>query len=129
MVIAVTSFEATNSVLNITDKNTSFSFLSPSYWNPVGGEEPINKLKKLLELRSQNDIELHGEEFEKRGTRIDNRNSGYKLAGFDHYKSETLVELGWLKYKDLDNMVYRKELTYYDCLDVLDVKYFAGSIF
>ena len=69
MVIAVTSFEATNSVLNITVKNTSFSFLSPSYWNPVGGKEPNNKLKKILEVRSQNDIQLHGKCFEKRGTR------------------------------------------------------------
>ena len=101
----MTSFQATNSVFNITDKNTSFSILSPSYWNPVGGEEIINKLKNLLELIPQNEIELHDEEFEKRGTRIENGNTGSKLAGFDHYKSETLVELGWLKYEDLDNMV------------------------
>ena len=129
MVIAVTSFEATNSVFNITDKNTSFSISSPSYWIPVGGEELINKLKKLLELRSQKDNELHGEEFEKRDTRIDNGNRGSKLLGFDHYKTETFVELGRLKYKDLESMVYRKELTYDDFLDVLYVKYFAGSIF
>ena len=129
MFIAVTKFEATNTVFNITDKNTSFSFLSPSYWNPVGGEDLNNKLKKFLELRSQNDIELHGEELGKRGTRIDKGNSGSKLAGFDHYKIETLVELRWLKYKDLDNMVYRKELTYYDLLEVLNVKHFAGSIY
>ena len=129
MVIAVTSFEATDSVFNITNKNSSFSVSSPSYWIPVGGEELIIKLKKLLELRPQNDIVLHDEEFEKRGTRIENGNSSYKVAGFDLHKSETLVELGRLKIKDLDNMDYRKELTYDDFLDVLDVKYFAGSIF
>ena len=56
-------------------------------------------------------------------------NSGYSLAGFDHYKSETLVKVERVKYKDLDNMVYRKELTYDDFLDVLDVKNFTGSIF
>ena len=54
---------------NITDKNTSFSISSPSYWIPLGCEELINKLKKILEVRSQNDIQLHGEDFEKRGTR------------------------------------------------------------
>ena len=128
MVIAVTSFEAMNSVFNITDKNTNFAFSSPSYWVPVGGEELINKLKKILEVRSQNDIQLHGKDFEKRGTRIEIGNSGYDLAGFDHCKSETLVEVGRLKNKDLYNMVYRKELTYDDFLDVLDVKIFAGSI-
>ena len=129
MVIAVTSFEALNSVFNITDKNTSFSISLPIYWIPVGDDELINKLKKLLEVRSQNDIELQAKNFEKRGARMAIGNSGYNLAGFDHYKSEILVKLGRLKYKDLDNMVYRKELTYDDFLDVLDVKYFAGSIF
>ena len=64
MVIAVTSFEATNCVFNITDKNTRYSISSPSYWIPVGGEKLINKLKKLLEVRSQNDIEIHGKDFE-----------------------------------------------------------------
>ena len=92
-------FEATNSVFSITDKNTSFSNSSPSYWIPVSVEELINKLKKLLEVRSQNDIELHGKNFEKRGTRIEIGNSGYNLAGFDHSKSETLVELGRIKIK------------------------------
>ena len=72
MLIAVTSFEATNSVHNITDKKTSFSISSPSYWISVGGEELINKLKKLLELRSQNDIDLHGKNFKKK--RHSNRN-------------------------------------------------------
>ena len=94
MVIAVTSFEAMNSVFNITDKNNSFSISSPSYWIPVGGEELNNKLKKLLEVRSQNDIELRGKNFEKRGTRIEIGNSGYNLAGFNQHKIETLVELG-----------------------------------
>ena len=64
MVIAVTSSEATNSVFNKTDKNTSFSISSRSYWIPVGGEKLFNKLKKLLEVRSQNDIEIHGKDFE-----------------------------------------------------------------
>ena len=71
MVIAVTRFEATNSVFIITDKNTSFSISLPSYWNPLGGEELINNPKNLLEVRSQNDIELHGKDFEERGTRIE----------------------------------------------------------
>ena len=110
MVIAVTSFEATNSVFIITDKNTSFSISSPNYWILVGAEDLINKPKTFLEVRSQNDIEIQGKDFEGRGTRIKIGNGGYKLAGYDHCKSEILVELGRLKYKDLYNMVYRKEL-------------------
>ena len=53
--------------------------------------ENFNKLKKLLELRSQNDIELHVKEIEKRGTRIEIKNSVSNLAGFHHFKSETLA--------------------------------------
>ena len=37
--LAVTSFEATNSVFNITDENNSFSGSTPSYWTPEDGEE------------------------------------------------------------------------------------------
>ena len=56
---SVTSFEAINSVFNITDENNSFSFTTPGHWTPKGGGETINKLNEILELRSQNDIELH----------------------------------------------------------------------
>ena len=90
----MTSFEAMNFVFIITDENTRFSFSSRRYSIPVGGEELFNKLKKLLEVRSQNYIELHGKNFEKRGTRIEIGNSRYNLAGFDHCKNETLVEVG-----------------------------------
>ena len=53
-----------------------------------GGEEFITKLKKLLKLRYQNDIELHLKDVEKRGDRIEIQNSDYNLAGFDLFKSE-----------------------------------------
>ena len=60
--LAVTSFGATNSVFIRTDENISFSTSKPTYWSPEDGEEHINKLKEFLELRSENDIELHVEE-------------------------------------------------------------------
>ena len=68
--LAVTSLEATNSVSNITDENNSFSLSTPGYWNSEDGEELINKLNNLLELRSENVIELHVKEVEKRGESI-----------------------------------------------------------
>ena len=70
--VAVTSFDATNSIFNKTAENNSFLISTPSYWTPEGGEDLINKLKKLLELQSQNDIELHVKEVEKKG--YSNRN-------------------------------------------------------
>ena len=57
--LSVVSFDATNSVLNITDEINSLSISIPNYWNSGDGEELVNKLNKLLEMRSENDIVLH----------------------------------------------------------------------
>ena len=89
----MTSSEATNSVFNVTNKNNNFSISTPNHWSPEDSEELLNKLNKFLDVRSENDIELLGEEVEKRGTRIEKQNSGYNLAGFDHFESEIISEL------------------------------------
>ena len=66
-------------------------------------------------------------EVEKRGTRLKIEKSGYNLAGFDHLKSEILSELKRVKFGDLKDMVYRLQITYNEMIDILDVKYVAGS--
>ena len=125
--LAVTSFETTDSVFNIIDENISFPISSPSYLIPGDGEELIKKLNEFLKLRSENDIELHVKEFGKRGTHIEIENRGFNLAAFDHLKSQILAVLKGVEYRDLEDMVYRMELTYDEVLNVLDVKYIAGS--
>ena len=65
--LAVTSFEATDSVFNITDENNGFPITTTGHWIPAGSEEVVDKLKKLLELISENDVQLHAKEVEKRG--------------------------------------------------------------
>ena len=52
--LPVTSFESTNSVFVITDKNNSFSIVIPSYWKSPNflDDNIIDKLKNLLKLRS-----------------------------------------------------------------------------
>ena len=70
---------------------------------------------------------MHVKEVEKRGTQIEIDNSGYNFAGFDHFKSEILSELKRVKYRDLEDMVYRVQLTHYEIKDILDVKYIAGT--
>ena len=50
--LAVTSFEAANSVFNITKENNSFSISIPSHWKSEYSEGNINKLNKLLEIKS-----------------------------------------------------------------------------
>ena len=91
--LAVTSSEATNSVFNITNENKGFSISTPGHWSPEDGEELINELNKLLKPKSENDLELHVKEIEKRGTRIKKEDSGYNLAGFDHFKFENFSEI------------------------------------
>ena len=103
--LGVTSFETTNSVFNITNENISFSNSIPGHWNSEYGEEFINKLNKLLQLRSENEIELHVKEVKKSVTPIIIENSGYNSAGFDHIRNEMLTELKRVKYRDLEEMV------------------------
>ena len=64
--LAVISSAVTNSVFNKTHEKLSFSNSTPGHWNSEDGEELIKKLNKVLELRSQNDIELHIKEVEKK---------------------------------------------------------------
>ena len=75
-------------------------------------EELKNRLNKLLEHKSENDIELHVKEVGKRGTRIKIENIGYDLAGFDHFKREILSESKRVEYRDLESMVSRIQLIY-----------------
>ena len=60
--LAVTSFEATNSVFNITNENNSFSITIPRHWDPKAAEKTNNELNKFLELKS---LELHVKEVRK----------------------------------------------------------------
>ena len=116
------SFETTNSIFILTDENSSFSISAAGHWIPEDSEEIVDKLNELLELRSQNDFELHVKEVEKRATRTKVQNNGYNSTGFDHFKSEKLAELRRVKYKDLEDMVYRMELTSEEIVVILDVK-------
>ena len=50
--LAVSSFECTNSVFNITGENNSFSINILGQWENKSAEKTIDELNKLLELRS-----------------------------------------------------------------------------
>ena len=49
--LAVSSFECTNSVYNITNEINSFSIIIPGHYQTESAEKTIDKLNKLLELR------------------------------------------------------------------------------
>ena len=82
-------------------------------------EKIIDELNKLLELRS---LELHVKEVRKRGIKLRIGDNEYNLSDFDTQKNEMLEELRNIKYNDLEYMVYRLQLTYYEITDVLDLK-------
>ena len=85
--LAVSSFECTNSVFNITDDNNSFSIIIPAHWETEFAEKIIDELNRLLELRT---LELHVNEVRKRGNIIKIGDKEYKLSDFDNQKYEIL---------------------------------------
>ena len=118
--LGVSSFECTNSVFNITNENNSFSIITPGHYETEFAEKMINDLNKLLELMS---LELHVQEVRKRGNKIIIGDNEYKLSDFDNQKDEILEELKKIKYNDLEDLVYRIQLTYDEIIDVSDLKY------
>ena len=60
--LAVRSLEAANSVFVITDENNSFSITTPGHWSSESAQKTIDELNKLIDLRSENDIDLHVEQ-------------------------------------------------------------------
>ena len=48
--LAVTSFEATNTVSTISDKKNSFSNTIPSYWSSRGCAETIKQTTTIIKI-------------------------------------------------------------------------------
>ena len=117
--LAVSSFECTNSVFNITNENNSVSIIITGHYQTEIAEKMINDLNKLLELKS---LELHVEEVRKRGNELKIGDKEYKISDFDIQKTEILEELKNVKYNDLKELVYRMQLTYDENMDILDLK-------
>ena len=102
--IAVSSFECTNSVFNITNENNSFSIIIPGHYQTEFAEKTIDELNKLSELKS---LELHVAEVRERGNKIKIGDNEYKLSDFDSQKHEIIEELKKAKKNDLEDLVYR----------------------
>ena len=106
--LAVSSFECTNSIFNITGENNSFSIIIPGHYQNKTDEKTINDLNKLLELKS---LELHVE-VKKRGNKIKIGDNEYKLSDFGNQKNEIIEELKNAKYNDPEDLVYRMRSSY-----------------
>ena len=119
--LAVSSLECTYSVFNITNEKNSFSITTPGHWSSESAERIIDELNILLELRSQNDIDLHVEQVRKKGLSL---LKDYSLSSLDTFREEILEELKTAKYNDLEDLVYRFQLTYEEIINKLDLKFF-----
>ena len=117
--MAVSLFDCTNSVYNRTNENNSFSIITPGHYQTESAEKTIDELNKLLELKS---LELHVKEVKKRGNKIKIGDIEYKLSDFDTQKNEILGKLKNAKYNDLEDLVYRMQLTYDEIIHILDLK-------
>ena len=100
--LAVTSFEATNSAFNITNANNSFSITIPGHWNSESAEKFFDELNKLLELRSQNDIDLPVKQVKNKRILLI---KDYSLSSVGTFKDEILEEIEKAKCNDLEDMV------------------------
>ena len=113
----MSSFECKNSFFNITSENNSFSITIPGHWQNKSDEKTIDALNKLLEPRS---LGLQVKQVRKRGNKTKIRDSEYKLSDFDtQKKNEILEELKNAKYKDIEDSVYRMQLTFDEVIKIL----------
>ena len=90
------------------------------HYETESAQKTIDELNNLLELRSQNGIELLVEQVRKKGLILIN---DYSLSSLGMFKDEILEELKNVKYNDLEDLVYRFQLTYDEIMDILDLKY------
>ena len=123
--LAVTSFETTISVFNRVVENKSFT---PSHWSSRGGAESIHNIQILLELKFQNDIELHAKEVRKRGNQTKIGDKEYNLSDCDTRKKVIIKEFKITEYNDLEDKVFRMRLTYTEFKKIIDLNYFPTSL-
>ena len=118
--MAVSLFDCTNSVFNITNENNSFSIIVPGHWENEFSEKVVDEVNRLLELRS---LESHVDEVRKRGNTIKIGDKEYNLSDFDNQKYEIIKEIKETKYKDIRDLVHRMRLSYDEIVDIIDMKY------
>ena len=82
--MAVSLFDCTTSVFNITNENYSFSIIIPGHYQTEFAEKMINDLNILLELKS---LELQVEEVKKRVNKLKIGDNEYQLSDFDTQKN------------------------------------------
>ena len=81
--MAVSSFECTISVFNITNENNSFSITTSGHWNSESAQQTIDKLKEQLEL-DKRDLSLHTAAVREKGHKKEIGEDEYDLSDLDN---------------------------------------------
>ena len=81
--LAVSSFECTNTVFNITNENNSLSTIIPGHYQTEFAEKIIDDLNKLTELKS---LELQVKEVRKRGNKRKIADKDNELSDYETQK-------------------------------------------
>ena len=87
---------------------------TPVQWKSKSTEKITNELIKLIDLSSENDIQLHVGQINKKGT-ISIKD--YFFSSLGTFKKEILQESKKSIYNDLEDMVYRSQLPYDEIID------------
>ena len=66
---------------------------------------------------------MHVKEVRKKENKLKIGDNDYKSSDFDTQKNEILEELKTAKYNDMEDLVYRLQLTFDEIKDILDLKY------
>ena len=103
--MAVTSFEATNSIFNITKENNRFSDTIFGHWNSKSAGKTFDEIIKFSELGSHNHIEIHFKEVRKNGDKLKIGDKEYKLSDIHNRKTDLLEDLKNVKYSVLEDEV------------------------
>ena len=117
--LGLSLLECKNFVFNITKANKSFSIIKQCHYQTELAEKNFDDLKKLLELRS---LEIHVKEVRKReNKKKETMNKNYHFL--IPQKNEKLEKLKNVNFNDLEDLVYRMQLTYDEIIDILDLKH------
>ena len=100
-------------------KTIVFSITTPVHCNSKSARKTFDELNKSIELRSQNDIELQVEQVGNKGTNFIN---DWSLTRLGTVKNKIFEEINNSKNNDLEDIVYRFQITYDETIDILDLK-------
>ena len=117
--LELSCFECTNSVFNTIDENNSFSINIPGHWETEFDRKAFAKINEIIELNS---LELHVEEVRATGHKITLGDSEKNYRTLILKKNKILEEIKKAKYNDLEDLVYRMQLTFVEVRDILDLK-------